>query len=285
MYSDHPLPCKSREQKNFSPAVKKRPRGRPHKENLLEGFVNLDTGEEAEFKPCSSFPSMKAAAYALKIPIAVLQDARMRDCPAFRTGGHVNREQLIIWLKKEGEKPPQQFPENDYMEKETPLEIDETGGVGAVLKSLQAYAQRAKKRLDHEESRTDLHPATKAKNVKEAQDGWLKVAAQLLKYDLSVSLAKRESGELIPIADARKGVEGLLAWHTIATSDALRNVIPECEGKNKYEIAKLLDNALRSSIYRNMKLAIKHNKVPEWMGTCANEFVKGEKPLLEEEQP
>lgn len=253
------------------------------KENMLAGFVNLDDPDSPTMEHTSPyFPSMKAAAHSLKIPVEVLKDARARDCPAFRSGGIVHREQLIAWIKKEGIKPTQVLPENDFTEQETLIEIDETGGVGAVLKSLQAYAMKAKARLDRAEQDTLSHPATKAKNVKEAQDGWLKVAAQLLKYDLSVSLAKRESGELIPIADARKGVEGLLAWHTITTSDALRNVIPECEGKDKYQIAKLLDGAMRSSIYRNFKLAVKNHKVPEWMGTATTDFVKSEKPLLGE---
>lgn len=251
------------------------------KENLLEGLTNLDTGESAEFKPSPYFPSMKAAALALKIDIAILRDAREKDCPAFRTGSQVHREQLIKWLKENPHSAKQSAPpENDLPEAEENYTVtDEAGGVGQTLKSLQTYERRCKRALDQAEQATNLHPATKAELVKVRQDAWIKVVNSLLKYDLSVSLAKRESGELIPLADAAKGVRALLAWHTVATSDALRNVIPDCEGKTKYQIAALLDGAMRSSIYRNFKLGVKLGKIPDWMGKEASDFVRDEKPL------
>ncbi len=115
--------------------------------------------------------------------------------------------------------------------------------------------------------------------VKLAQDSWIKVVNALLKYDLSVSQAKRDSGELIPIEDARQGVQALLAWHTIASSDALRNVIPTLEGKNKFEIASLLDPAIRAAIYRNFKMARELGKIPEWMEKTAVDAVKSKVAL------
>lgn len=265
--------------------------GRPQTENVLEGLVDLETGEPAEFKPCPTFPSMKAAAHALKLDIAILRDARARDCPAFRTGGNVHREQLILWLKTHGPKeqdtkePKEETPPHPEEDFEENYNIpDEAGGVGQTLKSLQAYERRSKRRLDETEKATNLHPSVKADRVKVAQDAWLKVVNSLLKYDLAVDMAKRESGELMPLAEAIKGVQALLAWHTVGTSDALRNVIPELEGKNKYEIATLLDPALRSSIYRNFKLGVKLGKIPEWMGRTAADFVTGE-PVLSLDKP
>jgi hypothetical protein len=260
--------------------------GKPQKENLLTGFCNLDTGEEVETSTCTYYPSMKAAAYSLKIDISILRDARSKDCPAFRTGGLVHREQLMVWLKKQkalqATQPPpteESQAQEDQEEAEDYSTPDEEGGVGRTLKSLQQYERRAKQALDKAE-RMPLGPI-KTEEVKRAQDAWIKVVNALLKYDLSVSLAKRESGELIPLADAAAGVQALLAWHTVATSDALRNVIPDCEGKTKYEIAGLLDKALRSSIYRNFKLGVSLHKIPDWMGKTASEFVYNEKPLVE----
>ncbi len=256
--------------------------GRPVLENLIEDFVNLDTGETPDTHTSPYFPNMKSAAHSLKIDIAILKDARTKDCPAFRTGSIVHRQQLIDWLKKHSDKtPPQPEPVEDNGEEQEVEDDytvdDELGGVGRTLKSLQQYERRAKRALDTAEK---LKPGPyKTEMVKRAQDGWIKIVNALLKYDLSVSMAKRESGELIPIADAIAGVHALLAWHTVATSDALRNVIPECEGKTKYQIAALLDPALRSSIYRNFKLGVKIGKMPEWLGKCGAEFVKAEAPL------
>lgn len=229
------------------------------------------------------FPSMKAAAHALKIDIAILSDARTKDCPAFRSGGNVHRQELIDWLKNQpphGTKPREEAireilgTEEEFVENySTP---DETGGVGQTLKSLQAYERRLKKRLDQLEQSTSLHPITKQNMVEKAQTSWIKVVNALLKYDLAVDTAKRESGELIPLADAVKGVQALLAWHTVATSDALRNVIPEMEGKTKFDMAALLDPCLRSAIYRTFRMGVKLGKIPEWMGREASAFVAGE---------
>lgn len=260
--------------------------GRKPKDNLLSGLSDLETGTPVELVP-TSFPSIKVAAHLLKVPAAVLKQARGEGCPAFQGNSAIHRERLLQWLKanyfnqkQPGETTPaetQDTPppaEDEFEENYSPP--DETGGVGQTLKSLQAYERRAKRILDEIEKSTKHHPSVKAEKSKEARDAWLKVVNSLLKYDLAVDLAKRESGELLPLADAAKGVEALLAWHTVATSDALRNVIPECEGKNKYDIAELLDKALRSSIYRNFKLGMKLGKIPEWMGKTAIEYVKQE---------
>lgn len=250
------------------------------RESLIEGMKNLDTGEDAPATTSSCFPNMKAAAYSLGISIAVLKDARARDCPAFRSGAMINREQLITWLKQQSllkktvlPPPPMEDEEDDYS-----TAVDEKGGVGLTLRSLQAYERKLKRMLD------DLHQSNqftikeeKEAAIKAAEAAWLKVAGQLLKYDLAVDEAKRESGELISLADAKAGVQALLAWHTVATSDALRNVIPSLEGKNKFQIATLLDPALRSAIYRNFKLGAKLGKIPDWMSATASEFVKVEK--------
>lgn len=257
-------------------------RGRPPKENILEGLTNLDTGELAVM-PSTNFPSMRAAAGALHVDIGILKDARNRGSNAFGGNGAVNRERIIEWLKAHGPKDhniiqseatPSPHPEDEFEENYNIP--DEAGGVGQTLKSLQAYERKAKRRLDDLEKSTTMHPSIKVERVKAAQDAWLKVVNSLLKYDLAVDMAKRESGELMPLAEAIKGVQALLAWHTVGTSDALRNVIPELEGKNKYEIATLLDPALRSSIYRNFKLGCKLGKIPEWMGRTAADFVTGE---------
>jgi len=263
---------------------------KPQKENLLEGLTNLDTGESADGIPLTSYPSMKAAAHALKIDIGILKDARAKACSAFNGSGAVHRERLLLWLKNnarhalEGTPPPDQSQDNQ--DPDTQDEFvdnynipDEAGGVGQTLKSLQAYERRLKQILDKLERSTNLHPSVKADKVKQAQDAWLKVVNSLLKYDLAVDMAKRESGELLPMADAIKAVQALLAWHTVGTSDALRNAIPECEGKTKYEIAAILDPVLRSAIYRNFKLGVKIGKIPEWMAKTATDFMVKEKPL------
>lgn len=256
--------------------------GKPPKENILEGLTNLDTGEPAEYVSIN-FPSMRAAAAALKVDVAILKAARGGGCNAFAGSGAVNRERLIEWLKKHGpkeeephhnEESPPSLADEDFVENYNIP--DEAGGVGQTLKSLQAYERRAKRILDELEKSTKLHPSVKAERVKAAQDAWLKVVNSLLKYDLAVDMAKRESGELMSLADAVKGVHALLAWHTVGTSDALRNVIPELEGLNKYEIAAKLDPALRSAIYRNFKLGVKLGKIPEWMGKTAGDFIKAE---------
>lgn len=233
----------------------------------------------------ANFASMKAAAHGLGIDIAVLREARSKACPAFRDSGGVNRKQLIEWLKNNSQQentPEATDPENFEENYDIP---DEAGGVGQTLKSLQAYERRLKQRLDKLERATNLHPSVKSELLEKAQNGWIKVVNALLKYDLSVSQAKRESGELIPMSDAVKAVQALLAWHTVATSDALRNVIPRLEKKTKYEIAAILDPALRSSIYRNFKLGVKLGKIPEWMGKSASDFIKGEAPISLEKQP
>lgn len=268
------------------PKVTKRRRpgaGRKKADNLLAGLIDLETGMPAEIVP-NGYASAKAAAALLKVPIEVIRQARNSGCPAFTGSGSINREKLLTWLNANyfnQKQPPETGTEEtpptgdeDFQDNYNPP--DETGGVGQTLKSLQAYERRAKRILDEIEKSTKYHPAVKAEKAKEARDSWLKVVNSLLKYDLAVDLAKRESGELLPLADAAKGVQALLAWHTVATSDALRNAIPECEGKNKYDIAELLDKALRSSIYRNFKLGMKLGKIPEWMGKTAIEHVQNE---------
>ena len=267
--------------------------GKPQTENLSEGLYDLETGEPAQYHTAPYFPSMKAASHALGIDIQILKDARARDCPAFRTGGIVHRVQIVDWLKTHG-KTPTPSPENTLTPTpesnltpppdDLPIEEDynvteEIGGVGQTLKSLQAYERRCKREVDKVEASTTLHPATKADLLKAKQTAWLKVSGLLLDYDTKVSQAKRESGELIPLGDAQKGVQALIAWHTVAMSDALRNVIPELEGKNKYEIAVLLDPALRSSMYRNFKLGASLGKIPEWVTKTASEAVKANPPL------
>ncbi len=262
--------------------------GGPQKENLLSGLTNLETGEPAAY-PVPYFPSLKAAAHALKLDIAILRDAKAKNCDAFQAAGLVHKERVISWVRRNSLLGNQNNPHNVSTEspdddlgldsEEDYTIVDEAGGVGQTLKSLQVYERRAKRALDNVEKSTTMHPAVKTELIKARQDAWIKVVNALLKYDLSVSLAKRESGELLPIADAVVGVQALLAWHTVATSDALRNVIPECEGKTKYEIAALLDTALRSAIYRNFKLGVKLGKVPEWMGKTASDFVKAETPM------
>jgi len=251
----------------------KRKRGRPLKVN--------------KFGPSSPyFPSMKAAAHSLKIDIALLRDARSKDCHAFRTGGFVHRDQLIQWLK---DNPPPIADKTTLLEeslddfKEEYKLKDEVGGVGQTLVSLRAYERRCKRDLDNAERITGLFTTEKAKLIKDKQDGWLKVARELLRYDLEVDQAKRESGEQIAKADAIKGVHALLAWHSVAMSDALRNALPECEMKSRNEVAAILDPLIRSSIYRNFKLAVKLGKIPDWMGKEASDFVKQEgqpKPSL-----
>ncbi len=226
------------------------------------------------------FPSMKAAAFTLKLPIAVLKDARSRDCTAFRSGGYVQKQELLDWLAREAENGNVNTMEDGGDDNfEDTYEIpDEAGGVGLTLKSLQMAERRLKRKLDSV-VKSQIHVALKAKLEKEALEAWLKVVGQLLKYDLAVDMAKRESGELIPIADAIAGVQALLAWHSVSMSDALRNVIPDCEGLDKYGIATILDTTLRSSIYRNFKLAVENHKIPEWMGQTVSEYSKAEKPL------
>lgn len=115
--------------------------------------------------------------------------------------------------------------------------------------------------------------------MKEARKEWLSVSRMLLAYDIKVTAAKRDGGELIPKTDAQAGVRALLAWHTIAQSEALRNALPECEGKNKFEMAAILDNEIRSSIYRNFKTGVEIGKIPDWMGDTATAHVKQEKPI------
>lgn len=292
---------------------KKRGRGRPQKENLLDGFFDLDTGKPAPDVRSVYFPSMQAAVHTLGIPREVLRRARSLDCKAFRSSSNIHRGQLVEWLKEHGfinrdgtknmeaiqhfmdstgpnleetTLPPDiektlstsDDDSDDDFEDNYELPEDEKGGVGQTLKSLQAYERQQKRKLDQLE-RSKLNPITKSALVKEAHAQWIKTAQALLKYDLSVSQAKRESGELIPIKDACEGVKGLMAWHTVAMSDALRNVIPECEGKDKFQIASLIDGAIRSSIYRNFKLGFKLGKIPEWMVNAAGEQVRADPPL------
>lgn len=225
------------------------------------------------------FASMKAAAHALKIDIAILKDARAQACDAFIGSGAVHKKRIIEWLKTRGEGSEINLTsptthEEEYQEDYNPP--DETGGVGQTLKSLQAYERRLKRKLDEVEKDTTLHRSVRAEAVKSAQDAWIKVVNSLLKYDLAVDMAKRESGELLPMVEVVKAVQALLAWHTVAASDALRNVIPECEGKNKYQIAALIDPVLRSAIYRNFKLGVKIGKIPEWMAKTASDFIRSE---------
>lgn len=236
-------------------------------------------------KEYTNFASMRAAAAQLEIDISILRDARARGCTAFRDSGGVHREKLLAWLKENARPTNLETPQTPPEDFEEDYDIpDEAGGVGQTLQSLQAYERRLKKQLDQIERQTNLHPSEKEARVEKAQKRWISVVGPLLKYDLSVSLAKRESGELIPLADAIKAVQALLAWHTVATSDALRNVIPNLEKKDKYEIAEILDPALRSSIYRNFKLGVKLGKIPDWMGKTASDFVKSEPPLTLEKK-
>lgn len=279
--------------------MQKKRRGRPQKENLLEGIFNLDTGKPAPDVQSVYFPSMTAAVHTLGISMEVLRRARSLDCKAFRSSSNIHREQLIQWLKDNGfinpdgtkneaamqafaaPETPDDIPDEAEEDFEDTYELpdDEAGGVGQTLKSLQAYERRQKKKLDKLEQNKTIHHVTKAGLVKEAHAQWIKTVGALLKYDLSVSQAKRESGELLPLKDVCEGVKALMAWHTVAMSDALRNAIPECEGKDKFEIAVLLDSAIRSSIYRNFKLGFKLGKIPEWMASAANEQVKNDPPL------
>lgn len=238
-------------------------------------FLTSANDRAGEGSDPTYFPSMKAAAYSLKVDIAILKDARGKACPAFIGSGAVHKAKLIEWLKNNPYTTPAPLaPEEDFKDDYNPP--DETGGVGQTLKSLQAYERRLKRRLDEIEKAPGITAMDKAERVKSAQEAWIKVVNSLLKYDLAVDMAKRESGELLPMAEAVKAVQALLAWHTVATSDALRNVIPECEGKNKYQIAALLDPVLRSAIYRNFKLGMKIGKIPEWMGKTASDFVRAE---------
>lgn len=269
------MPHKARQKIVFMPTPE-----RYKKDKLLEGLTNLDKGNPANF--CS----MKAAAASLKIDIGILKDARGKGCQAFRDSGGVNKKLLLEWLKENSQAANLATPalpdkvDDAGEDFEENYDIpDEAGGVGQTLQSLQAYERRLKKQLDSIERATNLHPAVKAERVDKAQKRWISVVGPLLKYDLSVSLAKRESGELIPLADAIKAVQALLAWHTVATSDALRNVIPNLEKKDKYQIAAILDPALRSSIYRNFKLGVKLGKIPDWMGKSATDFVRAEPPM------
>lgn len=267
--------------------------GMPQRENLIEGLVNLDTGEEPVYRPSAYWSSMKAAAHELKIDPAILKEAKAKACPAFGSGGSVHKGRMIKWLKDHiGYDPANPGAitltidpvENDFTEQpeENYTVTDEAGGVGQTLKSLQAYERKCKWELDQAEKINStnpaspgyMHPSIKAERVKGKQDAWIKVVNALLKYDLNVAQAKRESGELIPLADANAGVQALLAWLAVANSDALRNVIPDCEGKDKYQIAALLDPALRSSSYRNFKLGMKLGKIPEWMGNTAIKFIE-----------
>lgn len=251
--------------------------GKKETPHLLELIENLDTGEPAKRQPVY-YASMGAAAHVLKLDIAILKNAKARGCDAFAAGAAVHRERFLTWLKANpvsGEQTSQD--EINFIEEYTVT--DETGGVGQTLKSLQTYERRCKQALDNAEKSTTLFAPIKAELVKIRQDAWLKVVGQLLKYDLSVAQSKRESGELIPIEDAKRGVQALLAWHTIATSDAIRNCILLCEGKNKFEIAAILDEQLRAAIYRNFKLGQKLGKLPEWMCVTASDHVKQEKPI------
>lgn len=230
---------------------------------------------------------MKAAASGLKLDIAIVRDAKERGCPAFFGNGAVRRDVLIQWLKDNPHTPLKSREEISRELTGTSLEDfaedytipDEAGGVGQTLKSLQAYERRLKKRLDLLEQENSLHALVKQEMVEKAQAGWIKVVNALLKYDLAVDTAKRESGELIPLADAQRGIQGLLAWHTIAMSDTLRNVIPELEGKTKFDMAIIIDPAMRSAIYRSFKMGVKFGKIPEWMEKTASDFIASEPPL------
>lgn len=247
---------------------------------LLDGLTNLETGERAEDLP-TNYPSMTAAATVLSIDVSILKEARAKGCPAFQSSGSVNREKLIAWLVKNPHTPIDLGtpPEEDELTDLDQPSTDEPGSVGQTLSSLQKEATFLKRKLDGIERATNLHPRTKMDLAKGIRAEWASISRLLLMYELKVSMAKRESGELIPLTDAVKAVQALLAWHTVATSDALRNVIPLCELKTKYEIAAVLDPALRSAIYRNFDLGVKLGKIPDWMGKSASDFVRGEELL------
>lgn len=224
---------------------------------------------------------MRAAAAALGIDFSILRDARTRDCPAFRSGGNVHREQLVQWLKENPPTPPPEPPDDDDTDEDQEEDFtpdtgsaEDPGGVGKTLKSLQIDERQLRRELKRAERAKYTTDIQKKAAIKEARNEWFKVSKLLLTYDQKVSLAKRESGELIPLADAITSTHGLLAWFTVAISDSLRNVIPECEGKGKFEIAALLDKELRSCSYRHFKLGLETGKIAEWMGRKASDFVQ-----------
>jgi len=211
-------------------------------------------------------PSLKAAAAALGLDVAVLRDAKNRGCPAFRPNMSVHRGELTEWLKNDREEREKRKPppreESDPIEEEE--DEEEGAGVGKAFKSLVQYERKARLALDDALMQND--PLL----IKVKEEAWLKFLRELLRYEMNVEMAKRDAGELIPRADVVSHCRAFLDWHQVGLSDAIRSAMPRIVGLEKPgDVAHVMDPILRESQVLAFDIGTRAGLVPSWLAEAA----------------
>lgn len=205
--------------------------------------------------------SLKAAASALGLDVAVLRDAKNRGCPAFRPNMSVHRGELTAWLKREQERMDEEDGDDDELADDE-VEVDASNhddSIGETLKNIAKQERFA--RQDFERHRTGNPMIAEAK-----RKAWMELANARLKYHLKVKDSERDAGELIPYSEVVSGIEAFFAWLQIGMSGVIHDICPRLVGLEKdVDVAHVTDPALRESLSLALSIGSQNGLVPPWM--------------------
>lgn len=232
-------------------------------------------------KPGDLVPSLKAAAAKLHLDVLVLKDAKSRGCEAFRPNGNVVLSELLKWLDEDRAKFAAEKAESEAeqdQEQEDSGDSDNTGdaeseGVGKAFLRIVKYERQARKAMDA--AIAQGNPMI----IKLKQDAWVQMLNVLIKYEMNVETAKRDSGELIPRSEVVKAFRSFLSWHKVGLSDAIRNAVPRIVGLTKpVEVARIIDPIMRESQVLAFDIGARAGLVPSWAAEAAMQLDPSHSP-------
>ena len=87
-----------------------------------------------------------------------------------------------------------------------------------------------------------------------ALEDWLKISESLRKYDLLIEQSRRDSGQLVPRAEAEQACCMAATWLRLAVA-AFKNNYAQELGRNPAANAKLIDLGMSRSVKASMKKA------------------------------
>ena len=138
---------------------------------------------------------------------------------------------------------------------------DLTTGAPAALRRLETVEARAFELLDRAMRRGDPH------EVKLARQGWLEVGDSLRRYDLLVERSRRDSGELVNLAETQAYLEHFLTFLKMGIVRAANSIAPKLAGAGTADACDMVREACVEQILCTLGAMTSSRcaaKLPEW---------------------
>lgn len=233
------------------------------------------------------FNSMEQAAAVMGIPKSTLKLAKIRGCPGF--GANKIEEKLIArWMEDRvnsgGSNDTAGVSERDQgalvaalmggestgfrdePDDNEQANEDDDKGIGQAYRRMKNMELRVSKRLDRM-----LKPGSGARQeeIDKLTSSYVKISNSLLNMEVKLDQAKKDSGAMVPMEEVKAGTCAFFVWLQVGMSNVLRPAIPELEGKNRSQMAEILDQQFRNSVFRALDYGVKAGKLPKYMAECA----------------